>query len=46
MKPEDLRLEEIVRFEDGNINLYGRRLILHSLNAFAQFQRDLVEMLG
>jgi DNA-binding NtrC family response regulator len=46
MRADDLRLDELVTFEDGNINLYGRRLVLHSLNAFAQFQRDLVEMLG
>lgn len=46
MKAADLRLEELVKFEDGNINLYGGRLILHSLNAFAQFQQDLIEMLG
>jgi DNA-binding NtrC family response regulator len=46
MKAQDLRLEELVRFEEGNIHLYGRRLVLHSIDAFTQFRKDLVEMLG
>jgi len=46
MKVEHLRLDELVRFEDGKIDLYGRRLVLHSVDAFAHFRKDLVEMLG
>jgi len=46
MEPEDLKLGELVAFEDGNINLHGRRLVLHSTHAFGQFRRDLVNMLG
>jgi len=46
MKAEDLKLEELVEFREGNLNFYGRRLVLHSLNAFAQFRKDLLEMLG
>ncbi len=46
MKAEELKLEELVEFSEGNINFYGRRLILHSLNAFAQFRKDLLEMFG
>lgn len=46
MKAEDLELRELVDFEPGNINLYGRRLVLHSIHAFGQFRRDLMDMLG
>ena len=46
MKAEDLELQELVTFQDGNINLYGRRLVLHSIHAFGQFRQDLIEMLG
>jgi len=46
MKARDLKLEELLRFEDGRIDLHGRRLVLHSLDAFAQTRRDLVDMVG
>ncbi len=46
MKAEDIKLNELVEFTEGAINLHGRRLVLHSLHAFAQFRRDLVEMVG
>jgi two-component system, NtrC family, response regulator HydG len=46
MKAEDLRLQELVDFEEGNLTLYGRRLILHSIHAFAQFRKDILDMLG
>ena len=46
MKAEDLRIQELVEFADGTLSLHGRRLVLHDINAFAQFRRDLVEMVG
>jgi DNA-binding NtrC family response regulator/predicted hydrocarbon binding protein len=46
MRAEDLRLDELVTFADGSLGFHGRRLLLHSLNAMAQFRRDLVEMAG
>ncbi|HPA48060.1 MAG TPA: XylR N-terminal domain-containing protein, partial [bacterium] len=46
MKASDLELEELVQFGDGRIDLQGRRLVLHSINAFAQLRRDLLEMVG
>jgi len=46
MKSTDLELSELVEFADGNINLYGRRLVLHSIHAFGQFRKDLLDMLG
>ena len=46
MKAQDLRLKELVAFEDGRIDLHGRRLVLHSIDAFAHFRKDLVEMVG
>jgi len=46
MRSEDLRLNELVEFREGRLDLHGRRLVLHSLDAFAQFRRDLVESVG
>jgi two-component system, NtrC family, response regulator HydG len=46
MRPEDLRSEELLKFRDGSIDFQGRRLVLHSTDAFAQFRKDLFEMLG
>jgi len=46
MKAKDLRLKELVAFGDGVIDLHGRRLVLHSIDAFAHFRKDLVEMVG
>jgi len=46
MKAEDLKLSEIIDFEEGNLNLYGRRLIIHSIHAFAKFRKDIFDMLG
>ncbi len=43
MKAEDLRLEEIVSFSEGTLALQGREVVLHSLHAFAQFRKDLVD---
>ncbi len=46
MQTDDLKLQELVEFGDGEIDLHGRRLVLHSLDAFAQFRRDLTETVG
>jgi len=46
MKAQDLRLKELVAFDEGRIDLHGRRLVLHSIDAFAHFRKDLVEMVG
>lgn len=46
MKAKDLVLNEIITFGDGFIDLHGRRLILHSIDAMAQFRRDLMDMIG
>ena len=46
MKAEELNLTELVDFSEGNLNLHGRRLVLHSLNAFAQFRKDLIDSTG
>ncbi|MCX7935986.1 MAG: XylR N-terminal domain-containing protein, partial [Planctomycetota bacterium] len=46
MNADDLRLEEIVDFSEGMVSLRGRRLVLHSIHAFAQFRKDIVDMLG
>jgi len=42
----DLQVTELLSFSEGAIDFQGRRLVLHSLNAFAHLRRDLVEMLG
>ncbi len=44
MKAEDLKLEEIVDFSEGVVSLHGRRLILHDMQAFGQFRKDLIAM--
>jgi two-component system, NtrC family, response regulator HydG len=46
MKAEDLKLDELVSFAEGNLNLHGRRLVLHDMRAFAQFRKDLAETVG
>ena len=46
MKAEDLKLEELIDISEGRLDLHGRRLVIHSINAFAQLRRDLMEMLG
>jgi len=46
MRAEDLRFDELLSFRDGAIDFQGRRLILHSMDAFAQFRQDLFEMVG
>jgi len=46
MRASELELTELIDFVDGEINLQGRRLVLHSVNAFAHFRKDLAHMLG
>jgi len=46
MKAINLELDELVQFDTGTISLQGRRLVLHSSDAFGQFRQDLVKMLG
>lgn len=46
MKASQLRLEELVGFGEGRIDLHGRRLVLHGIDAFAQSRADLVRMVG
>ena len=46
MKARDLKLEELVTFEDGALSLRGRRVVLHDTYAFAQLRKDLADMVG
>jgi len=46
MRADDLRFDELLSFRDGVIDFQGRRLVLHSTDAFAQFRKDLFEMVG
>jgi len=46
MKAEDLNLNELVDFSEGWMGLHGRRLVLHDIHAFAQFRKDLIDMVG
>ena len=46
MKASELKLEELIDFSDGAPTLHGRRLVLHDINAFAQFRNELVSKVG
>ena len=46
MNAEELRLDELVRFGEGLVDLHGRRLIIHDTATLGQFRRDLIEMIG
>ncbi|HEX3019401.1 MAG TPA: sigma 54-interacting transcriptional regulator [Chitinispirillaceae bacterium] len=46
MFANDLHLSEIVEFNDGEINLQGRRLLLQDLHAIAELREDLLRHLG
>jgi len=46
VRVEDLSLSELVQFSDGEVTIGGRRLVLHSMDAFAQFRHDLIESVG
>ncbi|HKJ81479.1 MAG TPA: XylR N-terminal domain-containing protein, partial [Ignavibacteriaceae bacterium] len=43
MKAKDLRLDEIFKFSEGTLSIKGREVVLHSLHAFAQFRKDLID---
>ena len=43
MKAQDLKLEEIFNFSEGNLTLKGRGVVIHSLHAFAQFRKDIID---
>jgi DNA-binding NtrC family response regulator/predicted hydrocarbon binding protein len=46
MKAQDLSLIELVNFAEGRLSLHDRRLVLHSIHAFAQLRRDLIDNSG
>ena len=46
MFASDLHLSELVEFLEGDINLQGRRLVLHDIHAIAELRRDLLRVLG
>jgi len=46
MRASDLELKELLHIERGNLTFQGRRLVLHSINAFGQFRKDLLGSLG
>ena len=46
MKADDLRLDELITFTEGALTFHGREVVLHSLHAFAQFRKDLMDTAG
>lgn len=46
MKAQELKLEEIIDFSEGRLHLHERRLVMHSIHAFAQLRKDLMEKIG
>ncbi len=46
MRARDLKLSEIIQFDDHYVGLSGRRLVLHDMHAFAQFRKDIVDSVG
>jgi DNA-binding NtrC family response regulator len=46
MRVDDLKRDELFEFKDGTIDFQGRRMVLHSTDAFAQFRKDLHDTLG
>ena len=46
MKAQDLKLKEVIDFSQGKIHLHERRLVVHSIHAFAQLRKDLMEKIG
>jgi two-component system response regulator HydG len=46
MRADDLRLEELIQFSEGLVDLHGRRLVILDLHALGQFRRDIIEMAG
>lgn len=46
MKAQDLKLKEVIDFSQGKIHLHQRRLVVHSIHAFAHLRKDLMEKIG
>ena len=46
MKAQELKLEEVIDFSEGRLHLHERRLVMHSIHAFAQLRKDLMEKIG
>jgi two-component system, NtrC family, response regulator HydG len=46
MRAEDLKLDELVRFSQGLVELHGHRYVLHDAFSMAQHRHDMVQMLG
>ncbi len=46
MKAADLKLDELIVFSPGRIHLHERRLVMHSIHAFARLRKDLLESIG
>jgi len=46
MQADLLNLNELFDITEGYIHVHGRRLVLHATNAFAQFRKDLIDMIG
>lgn len=46
MKASDLKFDELFDIKEGIIDLKGRRLVLHSINAFAHLRKDLLKAMG
>nr|MBN2278686.1 sigma-54-dependent Fis family transcriptional regulator [candidate division Zixibacteria bacterium] len=46
MKADYIDFNELLNMSDGCLHMHGRRLVLHSTNAFAQFRKDLYDMIG
>jgi predicted hydrocarbon binding protein len=46
MRAEELRLDELIRFSEGLVDLHGARLAIHDTASLGQFRRDLIHMVG
>ncbi len=46
MQADFLNLNELFDISEGYIHVHGRRLVLHATHAFAQFRKDLIDMIG
>jgi two-component system response regulator HydG len=46
MRANQIKLEEMINFNEGNLDFQGRRLVIHDMHSFAQVRKDLVDMVG
>jgi len=46
LKADYLDFNELLDMSEGHLHVHGRRLVLHSINAFSQFRKDLIDMVG